>query len=516
MPLDPDMVSVGGSGLAGGLDLARRTLVSSPQGGDRAVVVFTDGEAFDGPGPLESAGRALRRAGVTVVAVPVGDIRGARIPEADGDWHRDAAGNVVITTRRDDLLQAMAQAAERRLRSRQRARPGRRRSPGARPPQSRAARPIAWPPTCAARVDLRLIAAAPPAGPHADAPERRARGARAGCRRGNRAARSGPRPGIASSPAVTRRARGRHLPPTQGDARAIPAGSMPGHRHCSPAIFATADRQLQRATLSLDPACASVRSTISARRTSAGPARHRPARHPADRGRERNCSRRCSSRRTTATRSSTSSWRAGCARRPSRRRARGKGRQGERPAAAAAAERCAERHDASRGRSGAERDGAGRTRHASAPEQRIAARRTAAGAGLVIALALLAALDAAGHQHRALAAGARDARSVSAAARRAAVDHRPVFPRHRLGRRAGRAGHGGVVPAPTARRLRRRSRRSRRRRSAGSGARATSSCRFWPRPAWSGIRRTTSIVIVPDDLPARLRPDRRPARRPHL
>lgn len=110
--VDPDMVSVGGSGLAGGLDLARRTLVSSPQGGDRAVVVFSDGEAFDGPGPLESAGRALRRAGVTVVAVPVGDIRGARIPEANGDWHRDAAGNVVITTRRDDLLQAMTRAAE--------------------------------------------------------------------------------------------------------------------------------------------------------------------------------------------------------------------------------------------------------------------------------------------------------------------------------------------------------------------------------------------------------------------
>lgn len=109
--VDPDMVSVGGSALASALELARHVLVTSPQGGDRAVVVFTDGESFEGPGPLESAGRALRRAGITVVAVPVGGVRGVRIPEGNGDWHRDAAGKEVITTRRDDLLQAMTQAA---------------------------------------------------------------------------------------------------------------------------------------------------------------------------------------------------------------------------------------------------------------------------------------------------------------------------------------------------------------------------------------------------------------------
>jgi Ca-activated chloride channel family protein len=109
--VDPDMISVGGSGLAGALELARHTLITASQGGDRAVVVFSDGESFDGPGPLETAGHALRRAGISVVAVPVGDVRGARIPEERGDWHRDAAGNEVITTRRDDLLQAMTRAA---------------------------------------------------------------------------------------------------------------------------------------------------------------------------------------------------------------------------------------------------------------------------------------------------------------------------------------------------------------------------------------------------------------------
>ncbi|HEY3933618.1 MAG TPA: VWA domain-containing protein [Gemmatimonadales bacterium] len=109
--LDPEMASVGGSALPAALDLARKVLLSSQQGGDRAIVVFTDGETFDGPGPLESAGGALRRAGITLVAVPVGDIRGARIPDPDGSWHRDQLGREVITVRRDDLLHAAVQSA---------------------------------------------------------------------------------------------------------------------------------------------------------------------------------------------------------------------------------------------------------------------------------------------------------------------------------------------------------------------------------------------------------------------
>ncbi|HEY4100851.1 MAG TPA: VWA domain-containing protein [Gemmatimonadales bacterium] len=109
--LDPEMASVGGSGLGPALELARKVLTASPQGGDRAIVVFTDGETFDGPHPLETAGAGLRRAGITLIAVPVGDIRGARIPDPDGSWHRDQIGREVVTVRRDDLLQAAVQSA---------------------------------------------------------------------------------------------------------------------------------------------------------------------------------------------------------------------------------------------------------------------------------------------------------------------------------------------------------------------------------------------------------------------
>ena len=109
--LDPDMASQGGSGLGSAVELARKTLVASPQGGDRAIVVFSDGETFEGKESMADVGAAVKRAGITLVAVPVGDAKGARIPDANGGWHKDNTGREVITRRRDDLLMAMTAAA---------------------------------------------------------------------------------------------------------------------------------------------------------------------------------------------------------------------------------------------------------------------------------------------------------------------------------------------------------------------------------------------------------------------
>jgi Ca-activated chloride channel family protein len=110
--LDPDFASEGGSGIAGALDLARSVLAAASEGGDRAVVLLTDGESFDGERPLTTAAAALRGDGVTLVVVPVGTPEGARIPGDDGGWHRDANGVEVVTVRRDDLVDAMVEAAE--------------------------------------------------------------------------------------------------------------------------------------------------------------------------------------------------------------------------------------------------------------------------------------------------------------------------------------------------------------------------------------------------------------------
>ncbi len=110
--LDPDMASEGGSALAGGLDVARSVLGATHEGGDKAIVMFTDGESFDGDAALQAAGRAVARDGITLVTVPVGSVAGARIPESGGGWHKDASGQDVVTVRRDDLVQLVSNAAQ--------------------------------------------------------------------------------------------------------------------------------------------------------------------------------------------------------------------------------------------------------------------------------------------------------------------------------------------------------------------------------------------------------------------
>jgi len=110
--LDPDIASEGGSALADALDHARGVLARAAQGGDRVVIVFTDGETFEGSGALGAAGRALRQDRITLVAVPVGTPEGARIPDGDGGYVSDPLGNEVLSRRRDDLLKEVVDAAQ--------------------------------------------------------------------------------------------------------------------------------------------------------------------------------------------------------------------------------------------------------------------------------------------------------------------------------------------------------------------------------------------------------------------
>lgn len=109
--LDPDIASEGGSNLPQALDQARAVLQRAAEGGDRAVIVFSDGESFDGTAPLAAAGKALRDAGVTLVAVGVGEPEGSQIPDGNGGFVTDELGAPVLTVRRDDLLHAVVDAA---------------------------------------------------------------------------------------------------------------------------------------------------------------------------------------------------------------------------------------------------------------------------------------------------------------------------------------------------------------------------------------------------------------------
>lgn len=109
--LDPSVASEGGSSLGDALTLAKQVLVGATEGGDRVVILFTDGEAFDGAASVNAAARALANDRIALVTVPVGGLTGVRIPDGEGGWHRDGLGNEVVTVRRDDILHEMTSEA---------------------------------------------------------------------------------------------------------------------------------------------------------------------------------------------------------------------------------------------------------------------------------------------------------------------------------------------------------------------------------------------------------------------
>ena len=113
--LDPDLASAGGTNLEAVLHQANQLLEASLEGGDRAVVIFTDGEGHDSAGLAAAAARDLAREGNRLIVVGQGGVTPVRIPIRDGsgalvEYKRDADGAVVETARRDDILQAIVSA----------------------------------------------------------------------------------------------------------------------------------------------------------------------------------------------------------------------------------------------------------------------------------------------------------------------------------------------------------------------------------------------------------------------
>lgn len=114
--LDPAIVSQGGSSLAAALaqasDLARGRVET---GGDRAVVLVTDGEALEEEEAVRDAAARAARSGVRVFAVGVGTTAGAPLPEYDQNgvrrgYKRDEAGEIVVSRLNPGLLQDVARA----------------------------------------------------------------------------------------------------------------------------------------------------------------------------------------------------------------------------------------------------------------------------------------------------------------------------------------------------------------------------------------------------------------------
>jgi len=115
--LDPDLASEGGSSLAAVLTQGAQLLAAATDAADRALVLFTDGEAHDSLPEVIAAAEALKDAGVRLIVVAEGRALPARIPLRDSagtllEYKQDEEGNVVRTQRRDDILRAVVEAAE--------------------------------------------------------------------------------------------------------------------------------------------------------------------------------------------------------------------------------------------------------------------------------------------------------------------------------------------------------------------------------------------------------------------
>jgi len=115
--LDPDVASSGGSNLSLALGQGHGLLLAGDDVADRILVVFTDGEAHDSVPEIIAAAENLRRDGVHLVLVAEGGRDGVRIPVRgfDGElvgYQLDPGGEYVETRRRDDILTAVADAAQ--------------------------------------------------------------------------------------------------------------------------------------------------------------------------------------------------------------------------------------------------------------------------------------------------------------------------------------------------------------------------------------------------------------------
>jgi Ca-activated chloride channel homolog len=115
--LDPDVASEGGTALGPALAQGMELLSASPEIADRVLVVFTDGETHDSLGGALQEARRLAGLGIHLILVAEGGRGPARIPMRDdrgalAGWQRDAEGSVIETVRRDDVLGALADAAQ--------------------------------------------------------------------------------------------------------------------------------------------------------------------------------------------------------------------------------------------------------------------------------------------------------------------------------------------------------------------------------------------------------------------
>ncbi len=115
--LDPDVASEGGTSLAPALAQGIDLLAASPEIADRVLVMFTDGEAHDSLEQALQEARRLSGLGIHLILVAEGGRQPTKIPVRDDrgtlvSWQQDESGTPILTSRREAVLGAVADAAQ--------------------------------------------------------------------------------------------------------------------------------------------------------------------------------------------------------------------------------------------------------------------------------------------------------------------------------------------------------------------------------------------------------------------
>ncbi len=112
--LTPESVGQAGTSLARAIRQGVELLGASTGNADRALVLMSDGEAFEPVEDVRAAAAEAASQGILLVTVGFGSAEGSTIPEVFGNTtrdKRDEQGNVVITRYMPELLEAAAEAA---------------------------------------------------------------------------------------------------------------------------------------------------------------------------------------------------------------------------------------------------------------------------------------------------------------------------------------------------------------------------------------------------------------------
>jgi Ca-activated chloride channel homolog len=112
--LDPSVVGQAGSSLSRAIRQGTDLLVATQTVSDRALIVMSDGEAFEPAEEVTAAAAHAAEAGVTVIAVGFGTEQGATIPVRGTQGttaKRDEHGQIVTTRYTPTMLQTAASAA---------------------------------------------------------------------------------------------------------------------------------------------------------------------------------------------------------------------------------------------------------------------------------------------------------------------------------------------------------------------------------------------------------------------